>query len=262
MGLFISLSFQACEDEDPLDPDQDFSTSEDYAIASQLFGGVKDAADDAESGGDNIGGRMAGCATISLDTPTANQYSIIVDFGAVNCIGKDSRARRGKLIIGYNGLYRDSGTVITHTFDNFFVDEHQILGTKTVENKGKNSAGQPYFEINVAGQVVKPNLDTISFTSVRQRTWVAGDTTLGFFGWLDDRYEITGNGAGVSGNGTTFTFSITNPLIVQMPCPYITEGTFSLVPQGGSPRVVDYGDGTCDRKARLIFLGRTYNITI
>ncbi len=267
--LFFILTFQACTTKDPIIPDQDFSPSKDYGLASNLFGGVKDAADDAESGGGNIGGRLGtgflgGCATIVLDTPATNDYRIIIDFGPTNCVGKDGRARRGKLFVNYNGLYRDSGTVISHTFENFFVNDHQLIGLKKVENMGPDQNGDPYFVITVIGKVIKPSgSDSISFISNRIRTWYDGDSTITTFPWwLDDKYRITGNGSGISTTGLPFTFIISKALIIEMPCPWIIEGTFELIPQGGSPRIVDYGDGTCDRKATLTFLGKTYQITI
>ena len=89
----------------------DWSAEEDYALASSLFENVKNTADDAESGGDNIGGRIGegmvtGCVdTIYWDSLGPVHYKITVDFGADNCVGKDGHARRGKFIFEFTGLY-------------------------------------------------------------------------------------------------------------------------------------------------------------
>ncbi len=267
--------FQSCQNDEEDPTDRDFTASQDYSLASNLFENTQAVADDAESGGNNYsGGKLGGnsivgpCASITFDTIN-NVNRIVIDFGDTNCLGGDNNVRRGKFIITYNGRYIDAGTVITHSFEDFFINDHQVKGTKTVENKGLDQNQDPYFIITVSGVVVKPNgTDSITFNSNRVRTWIAGDSTVGVFPWVfDDKYQITGNGTGLvefgtASNGIPYSVTITKALIIELPCPWIREGTIQIVPQGGSPRVVDYGDGTCDRKATVSFLGRNYDVII
>ncbi len=270
LGAILFVSCSNDEDENPVD--QDFTPSQDYSLASDLFESTQSTADDAEQGGKNINGGRSGapCATIDFDTTGPNDYHIIVDFGDSNCLGGDGKVRRGIFRVSYNGRYVDKGTKITHSFENYFVNNHQIKGTKEIENMGLDQNQDPYFVITVNGTIIKPNgTDSVIFNSNRIRTWIAGDSTVGVVPWFfDDVYQITGNGTGVvetgvASNGIPYEVVITKAVIVKF-CilPFIVEGTIQLTPQGGSPRILDYGEGACDRKATVTFMGRTYNIFI
>jgi len=70
-------------------------------------------------------------------------------------------------------------------------------------------------------------------------------------GITDDVYEITGDGNGTTRNDIDYTLEISTPLRVQLDCRWITEGIITLTPEGYQDRVLDYGDGECDNKARV-----------
>lgn len=138
-----------------------------------------------------------------------------------------------------------------------------IEGTRTSTNNGKNSQGQTNFTVKVEnGVVTTPDGEIITWESDRLRTWVEGENT-GFFtldnnnqfmGWdgiTDDVYEITGDGNGTTRNDIDYTVEISTPLRVQLDCRWITEGIITLTPEGYQDRVLDYGDGECDNKARV-----------
>ena len=102
-------------------------------------------------------------------------------------------------MVNFTGFYWQIGTVITHAFDNYFVNDHQLLGTKVVTNQGRNSNNNLHWTIHVDGQVIKANNGgTITWVSDRVREWSAGELT--FFRW-DDVYMITGSTNGINANG-------------------------------------------------------------
>lgn len=259
----VLISSLACNrDEDTLEPSENTQTSEDYTLADALFENVSDVSDQAadnnedyfESGGKLHSGMtyLGTCVNISFDSAlSSTENRITIDFGNVGCTGQDGRTRRGIVIVEYDGRYRDSGTVITTTFDNYFVDDYQLLGTRTVSNKGKNNEGQTYFEIVVNGTVITPDDEDITYISNRTRTWVEGEGTSILIPWLDDVYEITGSASGINRNGLNFEVDITNPIVIKLTCPWAIQGTYELRPDQLQVRTVDFGDGECDAKANL-----------
>jgi hypothetical protein len=96
-----------------------------------------------------------------------------VNFGATNCQGNDGRNRRGALVtIAFTGKYRDSLTVITVTPQNYFVDDNQVTGSKTITNKGHNAAHHLVYEINANIQIIKANAAGINFLAMYSSTRV------------------------------------------------------------------------------------------
>ena len=76
-----------------------------------------------------------------MNSDTSDLDTIIVDFGdgyPDDCL-KYGKERRGKIIITYTGKYRDSLSVITTTFDQYYVNNNWIQGERIVTNNGRNS---------------------------------------------------------------------------------------------------------------------------
>lgn len=246
--------------------DNDTSPASDSQLAENVFNEIKNMNDAVVAG--NFQATMykssdtmqTGCATVILDT-TSNPRSITIDFGPTNCLCQDGKYRRGVILTTYTGGYRDSATVITHTFNNYYVNDHKINGTKTVTNMGHNANNQLYFNVSVNGSIVKPNNGgTITWTSNRVRTWIAGESTL--INWLDDEYIITGSGNGTTASGTNFNMTITQGLHVKLNCPRIVAGVLDITPAGKPTRTLNYGSGTCDYNATVTINGNTYNIVL
>ncbi len=259
----------ACNDDETELPKEDTKTTEDYSLADNLFENVSDVQDQAEKQNDDYleGGKtgdtyLGTCVTITFDTViTSSQNTMTVDFGTSGCTGKDGRVRKGKVFVEYNGRYADSGTVILTTFEDYFVNDHQLMGSRTVTNLGNNTNNKPHFSIVSDGKVIKANNGgEVIYKSNRIRTWVEGETTLGpLLGWLDDVYEITGTASGTSSAGRNYEVEITKALKVELICRWITEGTFELRPDGLAVRTFDFGNGDCDPKATVTIGNITVN---
>ncbi len=237
----------------------------DLNLAESLFTEVKDMADEAwkESSGSGKAGLETGwiilgqCATITLDT-TTTPHLLTIDFGSVNCLCADGKNRRGIILITFTGPYRDSGTVITHTFNNYFVNDHGVAGTKTVTNNGKNSSGNLSFSVVENGTITKPNnAGTINWNSNRTREWISGTNTTAL---LDDIYQISGSANGTTANATAFTMMITKPLQKEIGCKHFVSGTLEITPAGKPVRIIDYGNGTCDNVITVTINNHTFTI--
>ena len=258
----VTLSCNRDKEEDPIE--QEVIASEDQALAESMFDDLGTQSEGSSESAEQEDSTYANCATITVDTLGSPwPFQITVDFGEENCTGRDGRERRGKLVYTITDWYRNEGSTITLTPDNYYVNDHLIEGTRTSTNNGKNSQGQTNFTVKVEnGVVTPPDGEIITWESDRLRTWVEGENT-GFFtldnnnqfmGWdgiTDDVYEITGDGNGTTRNDIDYTVEISTPLRVQLDCRWITEGIITLTPEGYQDRVLDYGDGECDNKARV-----------
>jgi hypothetical protein len=55
---------------------------------------------------------------------------------------------------------------------------------------------------------------------------------------------------------------ITDPLRVEIGCPWLVSGDLEVRPEGLSSRVVDYGDGNCDSKVVVTVNGNQHEIYV
>jgi hypothetical protein len=251
--------------------DNDTSASSDNAFAEATYNDITNICEEAgitgtlsnyRTGPAATDGILTSCATITFDTVNSlDQDTIHINFGATNCTGNDGRNRRGEILVYYSGAFRDSNSTHTVTFNNYFVNDNQVLGTKTVTNLGHNTAGNLVYDIDVNGQIhLANNAGTITWTSQRQREWTQGESTLI---WSDDVYSITGSASGTGSSGNTFTANITSPLIRNMALGcrrHFVQGTFDLTPANRPARTVDFGTGTCDDVATVTINNHTYTI--
>ncbi|TAL58921.1 MAG: hypothetical protein EPN85_10420 [Bacteroidetes bacterium] len=274
--MAASFSLTSCRKDN--DKDNDTSGAEDNALADKSFEDMGQMSNEAASGGSGsfkLGGSdgiLSHCATISHDTAL---NTILIDFGSTNCLCHDGRNRRGKIYVTYSNAskpepyhYWDSLTSITITTsptDDYFVDDHQVKGQKTVTNNGHNAAGHMNWSVSVNGQIVKPSgQGTITWTSTRNHEWLAGESTP--FIWIDDEHGVTGSCSGTSAKGTPFNVTITSQLVRKIACPkHFVTGTFDFTPGTKPVRQVDFSppnNGACDNIATVTINGKTYTVTM
>lgn len=261
-----AMLFTSCRREEE---DSDTSSSGDNAFAEATYNDVTNIADEAGISGSlsnyRLGegdGLLTTCATVSFDSLNgSDQDTIHINFGSTNCTCNDGRERRGEILVYYMGAYRDSASTHTITFNNYYVNDNQVLGTKTVTNLGHNSAGHLVYDINVNGQIILANNGgTVTWNSQRQREWIQGESTLA---WSDDIYSITGSASGTNADGHNFTAQITSALIRNMALGcrrHFTQGTAVLTPDNKPARTIDFGTGACDDIATVTINNHTYTI--
>lgn len=260
--LFGIVVFTSSCKKDEQETPENTSVSADDALAESLFDDVTNIANEAYERGagglksSDLGYFLSGCATVTLDT-TVMPRVLTIDFGDVNCLCQDGRYRRGKIIVTFNGRYWWPGTVITYGFDNYFVDDNQLDGTKVVTNMGFNDDFHLYWDIQVVGVINLANGGTLSWNASKEREWEAGYQTNTPF---DDVYLITGSSNGIRPSGETWTKVIVNPLRIEIGCRWIVSGTMEVTPEGLSTRVVDWGNGDCDNIITVMVNGNTYTV--
>lgn len=259
----VAFLFTACKRNKNNSDDSDNTFAKDNATSELIYNEVLNIADDASTtpnGGNLSNYKMrSACATVTHDT-LSTPKTITIDFGSTNCLCGDGKYRKGKILVSYTGAYKDSGHVHTITFDQYYVNNNHVLGSKTVTNMGHNASNQMYFTVAVNGLIIKANTnDSIIWNANRVRTFLAGESTQTK---TDDVYSITGSGSGQRANGTQYTMTITQPLVRALSCQWIQEGEVEIQPVGGYLRTLNYGAGTCDDQATITVNGTTYNITL
>jgi len=205
-------------------------------------------ADDGGRGAAGTGERQEDpCATVTVDR---DNRTVTVDFGEENCEGLDGKLRRGKIIITHTGRFRDQDATTTVTFEGFFVNDHQVEGTRTIENLGPNEEGYLQQRITLTGgKITAPDGKFISREATWTRTWIRGNNP------SEDEYLHEGSASGVNRRGIDYNVEITEPLKRKRACfreriPFPVEGVKSITATNSEgetfTRTIDYGDGECD----------------
>jgi hypothetical protein len=263
----LSLGFTSCKKDTKEDTTADADVIIENSAGDAAFNDVAGISDEAYSGSlesyrsSTNEVVMTTCAVITFDTLSSPRM-FTVDFGSSNCLCKDGNYRRGKILVSYVGKYRDSLSSHTISFDNYFVNDNQLLGTKTVTNNGHNAAGKLSYTVTVNGKIKwAATGDSSTYTSNRTRVWSQGENT---FTWLDDVYLINGTASGVTRNGTSYTMNTATPLKVEIGFRYITDGILEFTPQGKTTRSIDYGyiGGARDALARVTINGNTFTVNL
>jgi hypothetical protein len=256
----LAVLLYACKDEDVIETPILTSTqaTQDHIFAEQTFDDVGRIVEE----GFIASGNSKLCATYNVaNSDTSNADTLTIDFGPTNCLHL-GKLRKGIIIITYTGKYRDSLSVITTTFDNYYVNNNLIQGERIVTNKGRNSNGNMWFEIDVNNASIVTNYGTINWESNRVREWVAGRDT--YFDASDDIYKITGNANGTGVNNNSFSMEITDSLTVDLGCfpsCVIKSGEAKISPSGYADRFINYGDSLCDCNFDVTINGTTYPIS-
>jgi hypothetical protein len=271
--LAIGLSISSCQKEKK---SYDSSFAKDNAYLENVFNNVSGIADEAYELSSGKSSRelassyyLGDCAEVLIDL-SANPYLISIDFGEENCLCNDGRYRRGKILVTFTGMYREPGTIITHTLENYFVDDDEVIGSMVVTNTGLNEQEHMQYTVSINGEVHKTNDGrTITYTSDRIREWIEGRES---FQVIDDVYLISGTASGASsdnvseGSTTKVTnswqMSTTVPLRVALNCKWISAGTLLVNVTGWDEATIEYGDGNCDNEIIVIYNGKTYTVLL
>jgi hypothetical protein len=265
-GLVMSLlitTFTACDRDQSAPMDDNATDYTDQARLEQTFedinGVEEDAANARTTQSTGTAQFLGPCATVTRDTVSI-PHTITVDFGTANCLCNDGRNRRGQVLITYTGGFMEPGHTRTVTFQDFYVDDNQLTGTRQVTNMGPDANGNMVVSVEANGTLIFANgKGTATHSFKRTRTWIAGSATEDK---SDDVCSITGSGSMTRANGKSATMSIIKPLIRSRDCKWIKEGIIKLTPSQGKERMIDFGNGECDDKAVVSVDGKTKEITL
>lgn len=238
--------------------------SQNEAFAQMTFESVDQIADEvyaslssSTKSAQNSNSILSPCATKTLDTLSV-PHIITIDFGATNCLCNDGKYRRGQIIISFMGHYRDSGSMHSTTFNNFFVNDNHVMGNRTRLNNGKNAAGHFTVLTTVNSTIIfNATNDTLIWNANHTKEWLHGYWSPNF---IDDSYLITGNSNGSKLNGVTYNKTILIPLKRIYSCFYFVSGSVQIQQSNKPTKIIDYGNGNCNPWATVTINGVTHTI--
>lgn len=269
----IGLIFTACSnnDTDEQDEAQDFS---EVALSSEIDG-ASDAMDDiaiqiyedqeeVESGGANTevdlyrtANMFPDCVTITV-VIEAMSREITVDFGTEGCV-INGNTFKGKMILSYTRNPEAQQITISKTLEDFYFNNKNIVGGKTIVKVLSNENGNPQFTKTTDITVIWPNGAQASRNGVKVREWIEG---FGSGVWSDNVFEVTGNWTTTFVNGNTHSYEVVIPLRREVICYYFVSGSID-VERTNFSGVFDYGEGDCDNQAMFTFdNGTVIDITL
>lgn len=199
------------------------------------------------------------CPSETFDSSSTWPRTLTIDFGYQCNDGINSDIRGGKIIANFSGEYADTGTVIYITFEDYFKNSVQIIGSARLTNKGYNSAGHLNFALEVHNaKVIKPN-GTVIWNVSRDIEWIEGENTP-WPTFQDDAYQITGTTTGKNITNQPYTVNISSPIKVELDCRWLISGILEITPEGGIMGTLDFGD--CNDKATLKYKKKTLEIYV
>lgn len=266
--VLSSLNFISCN-KDRL-TDDDLEAVNDNSTASGVSQEVQNITEQSITNSSNMSFRSSGSLSscVNITNDTINKV-LTIDFGTSPCLCKDNRYRQGQIIASYTGKYRDSGTIINITFNNFYVGPTSsylvnVTGQKQITNNGHNSSNNLYWTITASLNIVKPNNGgTLTMTETKTREQIAGSLTPTLF--TDDKFKVNGSCKGTTANGISYTATVVsgNELIRDMSCPkHFTQGQVDITLGGKPNTLLDYGTGACDNTATVTRNGKTKTINL
>jgi len=237
-----ALLLSSCRKDDPADvmTSEDLATAEDFSAEIDL---VTDIAIE-ERGGNGT------CPTVTLAQPWGTwPNTITIDYGPTGCLGPNGEhLLKGKIIITQTAEMFTAGAKRTKSFENFYVDDVRVEGTKTWTNNGKDASGSwSYTRTATDMKLTYPDGTFSTWNHTHTATLVQGALTPTH---RDNVWNITGSTLGTNRNGKAFSATIIEPLVKRGNCRWITQGTIQIT-RDGKTSTLDFGNGACDRLARL-----------
>jgi hypothetical protein len=269
LSILTALLY-ACKDEDIINTPEQTSTqaSQDHLFAENIFNDINRVVED---GFNDNGLSKSSCANYkSMASDSSDADTLIIDFGEVDCLDEYGKLRRGKIVVIYTAPYQDSLSVITTTFDHYYVNStNWVLGNRTITNLGRNSEGNMVFDVEVDANITTKN-GRIDWISNRTRIWTDGRNTTQYP--YDDIYKVVGTASGNGLNDRDFTVEIKDTLEVNFGClkPTVTynkrcaivSGKAEITPDGYAAREIDYGMGGCNCDFSVTINGKTYLVVV
>ncbi|NDK56465.1 hypothetical protein [Pontibacter fetidus] len=257
------LVFAGCQKED--DPQQlETDTVETEAITESEFTMADNFVEEAGNDDEFMNGRVAAatgslpaCATRTFNRETR---TLTIDFGNTNCLCRDGRNRRGKIVASFNGPRYTAGSSVTITLLDYYVNDNHLTGTKTKTWVNAN-------KVNVVVQdaSIETARGTAYWEANRIIERIAGaDTRI----LTDDIYLISGSSEGVNRQGVAFNTTIAQPLklvLAETCVRNFVAGVVKTVTERGNTFVLNYdpiGGEPCDKIAEVTVNGRSKQIEL
>jgi hypothetical protein len=209
---------------------------------------------------------LAICMTITVDKPDTAIFPKIITIeyakeGCSDVINGDTITKKGKIFVTVTGRYFKTGSERTMSFEEFYINDVKIEGTRVLKNMGLNLKNNMYWTISIKdGKLIYGDTSEITFESERIREWVNNGTPLVI---ADDYFLITGSWAGTTMEDKKFEKNISDTIRKNFGCPYFVKGKMDFVINNAKDTLsINFGNGICDKKATISKGGKSKEVDL
>lgn len=197
------------------------------------------------------------CLIVTVDYPDSTRFPKVVTFdygeGCRVIFNGDTILKKGKIIVTMTDKFDVPGSQHIITFDEFYINEVKVEGTRTITYNGLNSDDLLEFGITlVDGKLIFPDpvtgeLLTYTREAMLTKKWLRTHIP------MEDSVYLDGSIWGVNVYGENYSREIIETLTLAH-CPeygrrwVIVDGQI-LSKIGVIETIIDYGDGGCDGTA-------------
>ena len=250
----LSLFTLSCSDDETVENDQpeaqdytEVSRSAEIDYASSAIDDISIEVYEIQEAPANFN-MLPGCVTVTV-VMEQNYREITIDFGSDPCL-INGNLLQGQIVLTYTRNPEAQEVFITKTLVDFYFNNKNLVGGKTLLKELSNENGNPQFTHTTDITIIWPNGLEASRSGERVREWIEGSDTPGIFS--DNVFEITGFWTTTFVNGNTHNYEVIEPLRREVICLYFVSGSVD-VERTNFSGVFDYGEGDCDNMATFTF---------
>lgn len=257
MLMVLSIVFTGCSENEPIEIDTQTQDIEEVAMsaevdeASEILDEIAIDAYETQEASENPVGRSTGvetyplpnCVTVTI-VAEQNSREITIDFGEEGCEVR-GHVLKGKIHLSYTRDPEAQQRTIAKSFEDFYFNDKNIEGGKTIVRERSNDNGNPQFTKTVDITVTWPDGAEASREGTKIREWVEGH---GSGVWSDNVFEVTGNWTTTFRNGNTHSYEVVTPLRREVVCRFFVSGSID-VNKTNRVGTLDFGNGECDNQA-------------
>jgi hypothetical protein len=257
--IAVSLSLHSCsKSDDGSISEADLSLAQDEVYADALYEEVDNmvAAELIsldENGYSSLGLKSTEddiCRTVTVDHPDSTSFPkvITIDYGdgCTMIFRDDTLTRKGQVIITLTNRWFIPGAEHIVTFNEFYINDVKIEGTKTVTNLGLND--ENHFEMSIVLEGGKITFNDTAFMTREAnhlREWIFASNP------QNDTVLVTGTATGLNVLGDTYSRVIVEPLVL-VHCDatrwrwVIVDGLVEITNSSSGTTTIDYTADGCD----------------
>lgn len=259
IAIAAGIFYTGCEKREETKEliDTDTSSASDNAVAEAAFSDVfKDVNERADSVEDFRSGCPSYTVTGTLSgTVMGFPKTLTVDYGT-GCNGK-----KGLITAVFTGPFKTVGSQVTITYTDYYDGDRKItVDSHVIKCANPNANNKPVYTVEIKNASLVSSEGTVTWNANKQIVWHEGSSTRTT---TDDVFHLSGTRDGVTAKGVKYTVVVdeTTPLVINS-CSYISSGVMKITPYEKRTRVINFGDGTCDNKAKVTIGSNSYDITL
>ncbi len=296
LSLSLALFSVACRKNEPVEVDNETQSAVDNAVADQEYAAIVPTTNNHAiltkgTGSQGRSSSLAPCEVLNwlnatnsytapngkvfpqADTNVVNGKYVKVpiyelDLSSPTCSLSfvDGKQRTGKWLVYFTAPARNVNAMmvvklLNHKTRNTITYECDSL-VVTTEAKSAPNTNPAFFKYNVklVNGFCKTSNWTIAYSFNRTFTHYPNGKVNG----ESPVTEVFGTANGITRQGKKFSV-VTSPntaCIKHRNCEYIDKGIVELTPEGFKTRTVDFGNGTCDDKAKFTVNGNTVDFQL